>query len=50
MSDLIGILELFAWIIVVIALAAAVTYIVIRLVPSREGSSASPPTASGEKR
>ena len=45
MDTFIGFLELVAWAICVLALAAAVTYTVIRLFPSRDER---PPQGDGE--
>ena len=36
MDTLIGILELIAWIVAIIALAAVITYTVIRLFPAKD--------------
>jgi hypothetical protein len=46
MSNVLGILELIAWIISVIAIAAGVTYAVVRFAPRRDKSASGPATTT----
>jgi len=46
MSNFLGILELALWIIAVIAIAAGITYTVVRLAPKRKPETPGPTSAS----